>query len=100
MKFEESNAIGGRREFLASSKYRAINHVFTADTKSGTPVEITDGLGNKHVGISLNDIVIAENPNGAVVVDGIVDASKLTAAKTSSADYYPTIIFIENKEED
>lgn len=99
MKFKESGAMGGRAEFLASPKYRAINHTFTADTKSGTPVEITDGLGNKHVGICLNDIVVADNPNGAVVVDGIVDASKL-AEKTSSAEYYPAIIFIENKEED
>ncbi len=99
MKFKESNAIGGRREFLASSKFLAINHVFTADTKSGTPVEITDGLGNKHVGISLDDVVIADNPNGAVVVNGIVDHSKLAEEKTSSAEYYPTLIFIEKKEE-
>jgi len=100
VKFEESGQIGGRHEFLASPNHLDIQHVFTADTKSGTPVEITDGLGNKHVGICLNDVVVADNPNGAVVVFGFVDATKLTEEKTSSADYYPTLIFVENKEED
>lgn len=99
MKFEESNPIGGRHEFLASPNHLDLQHVFSADTKAGTPVEITDGLGNKHVGICLNDVVVADNPNGAVVYFGLVDATKLTAAKTSSADYYPTITFIENKED-
>lgn len=100
MRFKESNAIGGRREFLASPDHLDLQHVFTADTKAGTPVEITDGLGNKHVGICLNDVVVADNPNGAVVYFGLVDATKLTEEKNSSADYYPTLTFIENKEED
>ena len=92
-------AITGRPEFLASSKFLAINHTFTEDTKAATPVEVTDGLGETRVGICLYDVDIDQNPNGAVVVSGIVDVSKLASGKSSGSDYYPTLIFVKSEEE-
>lgn len=94
MKFTEKAVAGNRVEFLASAKFKAINHTFTADTKSGELVEITDGIGETHKGICLYDVVINENPNGAVVVEGIVKADKLPSKPTSGDNMYPTLIFV------
>lgn len=94
MKFTETNIVGSRIEFLASAKFKAINHTFTADTKSGELVEITDGNGDKHKGICLYDVKVDNNPNGAVVVEGIVKTDKLPAKPTASDTMYPTLIFV------
>lgn len=94
MKFTETSVAGNRVEFLASAKHLDIPHTFTADTKSGALVEITDGLGNKRKGICLYDVVVADNPNGAVVVMGIIQTNKLPTKPTSSDTMYPTLIFV------
>ncbi|MCM1276053.1 MAG: hypothetical protein NC299_11940 [Lachnospiraceae bacterium] len=94
MKFTEKSVAGSRIEFLASAKWQGINHTFEADTKSGALVEVTDGLGNKYKGICAYDVTVADNPNGTVVVLGIVKTDKLPAKPTSSDTMFPTLIFV------
>ena len=94
MKMTEKAVAGNRVEFLGSADFDAINHTFAADTKSGELVEITDGIGETHKGICLYDVVVDDNPNGAVVVRGIVVASKLPNKPTSGDNMYPTLIFV------
>ena len=94
MKFTEKSVAGNRIEFLASAKFKAINHMFDADIKSGELVEITDGTGAKHKGICLYDVVIDDNPNGAVVVEGIVMTDKLPTKPTAADSMFPTLVFV------
>ena len=81
MKYNETS-IGGGVEILASKDFQAIPvKVATPDSgtvvKAGTPVtdagESTTGSGA--IGILLYDVDTAENPNGAAVVQGIVNAA-------------------------
>lgn len=94
MQFTETSVTGGRIEFLASAKWQGINHTFETDTKSGELVEITDGLGNKYKGICAYDVKVENNPNGAVVVMGIVKTDKLPKKPTSADTMFPTLIFV------
>ena len=82
MKFSESS-IAGTVEILASKDYQAIPCTVAAPNsgtvvKAGTPLnssgESTTGSGA--VGILLYDVDTAENPNGAIVVQGIIDSTK------------------------
>lgn len=93
MKFTEKTVLSGGTEFLASAKYECIAHTFEADTKAGALVEITDGTGAKFMGINLYDVVVADNPNGAVVVKGIILTDKLPTKPTSTDKMFPTLIF-------
>ena len=94
MKFTETAVAGNRIEFLASAKYFAVPHTFSTDTKSGALVEVTDGLGNKKKGICLYDVTVADNPNGSVLVFGLVQTDKLPAKPTSSDNMFGTLVFI------
>ena len=94
MKFTETEILGNRIEFLASAKYLAIPHTFEADTKSGALVEVTDGLGNTKKGLCLYDVTVANNPNGAVVVFGIVQTNKLPVKPEPSDEMFGTLVFI------
>ena len=80
------NSVAGGIEILASNHYQAIPiKVATPGSgtvvKAGTPLtnagESTTGSGA--VGILLYDVDTAENPNGAIVVHGIIDAVKAQA---------------------
>lgn len=87
MKFE-TNAIGGSVEILASKDFQAIpakivagDGAETTVVKAGTPIT-ADGAGTTGagaVGVLLYDVDTAENPNGALVVQGIIDAVKAQA---------------------
>lgn len=108
MKFKTTE-IGGGVEILASKDYQSIP-IKVADpsgnpglVKAGTPLteagESTTGSGA--VGILLYDVNTADNPNGAIVVQGIIDAAK--AQTHSSVSYVdalysalPGIIFRTN----
>ena len=94
MKFTEATVAGNRIEFLASAKYLAIPHTFEADTKSGALVEVTDGLGKTKKGICLHDVAVDSNPNGSVVVLGIVQTDQLPVKPSSSDEMFGTLIFI------
>ncbi len=79
MKYSQTT-VGGGVEILASKDYQAIPVTIAGSTKlkAGTPVnasgESTTGSGA--IGILLYDVDPAENPNGAAVVQGIIDAQK------------------------
>ena len=82
MKFSETS-IGGSVEILASKDYQAIPATIAAPgsgtvVKAGTPInssgESTTGSGA--IGILLYDVDTAVNPNGALVVQGIIDSTK------------------------
>lgn len=96
MKVNETS-VAGRVEFLASAKYKAIPFTFTEDTKSGETVKVTDPLGNIHYGFCLYDVSVEDNPNGAVVCEGIVSVGKLPDEMPSAAKsaLYPTLILVE-----
>lgn len=77
--------VAGDVEILASKDYQAIpvKVAVTTDAastvvKAGTPIGPT-GLsttGSGAIGILLYDVDTAENPNAAVVVQGILDSTK------------------------
>ena len=85
MKYTETS-IGGSIEILASKDFQAIP-VKVATPQSGTVVKAGTPLTSAGasttatgaVGILLYDVDTAENPNGALVVQGIIDATKAQA---------------------
>ena len=86
MKFSTTE-IGGGVEILASKDFQAIPVEVAAPesgstvVKAGTPLTAagasTTGAGA--IGVLLYDVDTAENPNGAAVVQGIIDAVKAQA---------------------
>ena len=85
MLFSETTIAGGV-EILASKDFQAIPvKVATPGSgtvvKAGTPLtnagESTTGSGA--IGVLLYDVDTAKNPNGAAVVQGIIDATKAQA---------------------
>ena len=107
MKFTKTT-IGGSVEILASKDYQSVPITVAAPgegtiVKAGTPLtaagESTTGSGA--VGILLYDVDTAGNPNGAIVVQGIINSTK---AQTHSGVVYasglyealPGIIFRTN----
>lgn len=104
MKFTEST-YAGTIEILASNDFQAIPVKVAGSSllKAGTPVtsagESTTGSGA--VGILLYDVDPTKNPNGAAVVQGIIDSTKAqehSAVAYVSALYeaLPGIIFRTN----
>ena len=86
MKFA-NETIGGGVEILASKDFQAIPQVLAVPgsgskvVMAGTPIDedgaTTTGLGA--IGILLYDVDTEANPNGALVVQGIIDATKAQA---------------------
>lgn len=96
MKYSATTVAGGV-EILASKDFQAIPvKVATPGSgtvvKAGTPLnasgESTTGSGA--IGILLYDVDTAENPNGAAVVQGIIDATK---AQSHSAVTYVSALY-------
>lgn len=86
MKFV-STAIGGSVEILASKDYQSVPQALAVPdggdgiVKAGTPIT-ADGAattGAGAIGILLYDVDTNANPNGALVVQGIIDAVKAQA---------------------
>lgn len=77
---------GGTIEILASNDFQAIpaklaTPVSGTVVKAGTPIT-ADGAattGAGAIGVLLYDVDTAKNPNGALVVQGIIDATKAQA---------------------
>ena len=108
MKFSKTS-YGGTVEILASNDFQAIP-IKVADpsgnpglVKAGTP--LTDAgvstTGSGAVGILLYDVDTSKNPNGSVVVQGIIDATKAQSHSNvsyASALYeaLPGIVFRTN----
>lgn len=107
MKFATTTIAGGI-EILASNDYQAIPvKVATPESgtvvKAGTPLT-ADGAsttGANATGVLLYDVDTAANPNGAMVVQGIIDATKAQdhSGVTYAAALYtalPGIVFRTN----
>ena len=107
MKFTNTEVAGGV-EILASNNYQAVP-VKVAAPQSGTVVKAGTPLtnagasttGSGAVGVLLYDVDTAENPNGAMIVAGIIDATKAQAhsgVTYVSALYsaLPSVIFRTN----
>lgn len=111
MKYAETSIAGGI-EILASNDYQAVpikvatpsgEGVTTTIVKAGTPLTAAGAstTGANAVGVLLYDVDTAENPNGAAVVQGIIDATKAQAhsgVTYASALYtaLPGIVFRTN----
>jgi hypothetical protein len=96
MKYSETS-VGGGVEILASKDFQAIPvKVATPGSgtvvKAGTPLtadgEATTGSGA--IGVLLYDVDTAENPNGAAVVQGIINAK---VAQAHSAVTYVDALY-------
>ena len=98
-------AYAGTIEILASKDFQAIPVKVAGSSvlKAGTPItsagESTTGSGA--IGILLYDVDPTKNPNGAAVVQGIIDATKAQAHSTvsyASALYeaLPGVVFRTN----
>lgn len=107
MKYNETS-VGGGVEILASKDFQAIPVAVAAPVsgtvvKAGTPLN-ADGestTGSGAVGILLYDVDTAENPNGAMVVMGIINAkvAQEHSGVTYAAALYsalPAVIFRTN----
>jgi len=86
MKFADTTAAGGI-EILASNDFQAVpvkvaapsgEGVTTTIVKAGTPLTAAGAAttGSGAVGVLLYDVDTAVNPNGAMVVQGIINATK------------------------
>ena len=84
MKFTTKNVPQGKN-ILANDHYVAIPYDCTALTSLATNGIIPEGTiipANNATakGVLLNPVVLAENPNGTIVVHGFIKKSKLPAA--------------------
>lgn len=111
MKFADT-AIAGSVEILASNDYQAVpikvatpsgEGVTTTVVKAGTPLTSAGAstTGSGAVGVLLYDVDTAVNPNAAMVVQGVIDATKAQAHSgvTYAAALYtalPGIVFRTN----
>lgn len=115
MKFK-GTTVGGTVEILATNDYQAIPFTVTetSTVKAGQPMTLagkkatytagqSGAVGTTTAdGILLYDVNPAENPNGALIVDGIVDWKKCKANSGDTTDTatikkaLPNIIFREN----
>lgn len=111
MIFNETTIAGGV-EILASKDFQAIpvkvatpsgEGVTTTVVKAGTPLTAAGAstTGANAVGVLLYDVDTAVNPNGAAVVQGIIDATKAQANSgvTYAAALYtalPGVVFRTN----
>lgn len=99
----KTTSIGQPVNILANDHYVAINYdcsELRAKAKdgvipAGTLVPANDATA---IGVLLNDVYIDENPNGAVVIHGFIDASKLSENLNEAVDI-KQITFL-NKGED
>lgn len=103
----ENKSIGSNVEILAADEFTAIpvKCVGSAVLKAGTPLTAAGAAalnGSGAVGILLYDVDPTVNPNGAMVVAGVVDYTKakanagITATAATLQAAIPTIRFREN----
>lgn len=95
MKFTKTD-MTGMVEFLAADEFVALPYKATANKKQGAYVEY-DGVS----GLCLYAITKDENPNGAMLVEGVVDEKKLKALSgetltTEQKGKLPRITFRNN----
>lgn len=103
MKFA-TTSVGGTVEILASDDFQAVPLAITETTavKAGMPITQAGKKapdGSDAIGVLLYDVDPNENPNAAIVVDGILDWAKCkknsgaTATAQDMANALPNIVF-------
>lgn len=86
MRFNETS-VAGTFTILASHDYQAVPVCVTAQpasgsiVKAGTPLTEAgaEATASDVFGLLLHDVDVEDNPNGALLVDGIIDAKKTEA---------------------
>ena len=93
----KTTTVNGGVEILASKDFQAIPvKVATPGegtvVKAGTPLDATGAstTGSGAIGVLLYDVDTAENPNGAAVVQGIINA---TVAQSHSGVSYAAALY-------
>ena len=87
MKFT-SKSIAGGVNILANDHYVAIPYDCSAIAgtdgvvKAGTIIPANDATA---IGVLLTDVVLAENPNGTIVVHGFIEKNKLPVVPATEA---------------
>ena len=96
MKYSETS-VGGGVEILASKDFQSIPAKVAVPesgtvVKAGTPLTAAGvaTTGSGAVGVLLYDVDTAENPNGALVVQGIINA---TVAQSHSGVTYVSALY-------
>ena len=98
MKFTEKTTAAGALPLL-NDHFVAIPYNCTEVTATngvipaGTVVPANDGTA---VGILLQDVIPAENPNGAAIVHGFIDAAKLPVTPAAAAAAALKNIYLAN----
>ena len=83
MKYTKTT-VAGTYEILAADDFVALPATISSDNivLAGTPINasgVPTTAGTNAVGILLYDVNPAENPNGAIVVAGVIDVAKASA---------------------
>lgn len=96
MKFKETTIVN-TKEILYNDHYVAIPYdcsKITPDSdgvvKAGTIIPANDATA---IGVLLSDVVVADNPNGTVVIHGFINKSKLPVQPASAVNI-PMIKFM------
>ena len=98
MKFTEKSVPQGKN-ILANDHYVAIPYNCTSLTTlatngvipAGTLIPKNDATA---IGVLLNDVVLAENPNGTIVIHGFIKKSKLPVAPADTVAI-PQVQFVD-----
>lgn len=90
MNFSSTTVGGPSVTILASNDYQAVPIAITEAelVKAGMPIKNTGKKaedGSEAIGILLYDVDPTKNPNGAVVVDGVIDWDKAKTYSGASA---------------
>lgn len=98
MKFTNKSIAQGKT-ILANDHYVAIPYDCTALSALATNGVIAEGTiipanDATAVGVLLNPVVLAENPNGTIVIHGTIKKSKLPAAPADTVAI-PTLVFVD-----
>lgn len=89
MKYKETSFVNSK-EILYNDHYVAIPYDCSALSslatdgviKAGTVIPANDGTAK---GVLLSNVVLAENPNGTIVIHGFIDKSKMPAQPNAEA---------------
>lgn len=98
MKFKNTS-VAGRKEILANDHYVATEYDCTSLTSLATDGVIPAGTiipanNATAVGVLLSDVVLAENPNGTIVIHGFIRKSKLPVAPAETVAI-PQVSFLD-----
>lgn len=103
MEFKKTS-ISGDITILAADFYVAVPMTITGaeEVKAGTPITESGAVGTVSTayGVLLHDVTTTVNPNAAVVVKGVIDATKAKAHSgidlTGIGDVVPGIVLRTN----